>query len=62
MAEQKRWTPEDEAAVEASIRNVGRELRERLYMREAAARERRERAEQRRRTLRRFSFGLLGRE
>lgn len=62
MAEQKNWTPEDEAAVEASIPGAGRRLRELLYMREAEARERRERAERRRRTLQRLSFGLLGRE
>ena len=62
MAEQRKWTPEDEAAVEASIRDAGRQIRERLYMHEAEARERRERVERRRARLRRLSFGLLGRE
>jgi hypothetical protein len=60
--DQKRWTPEDEAAVEANIQDASRRMRELLYVREAQAREQRERAARRRQRLQRFSFGLLGRE
>ena len=60
MAE-KKWTAEDEAAVEAKIRDAPRLMRERLYAREAEARRERERHARRRAWLRRLSFGLLGR-
>jgi hypothetical protein len=60
--ESPRWTPEDEAAVDAALRDSSRALRERLLIREAERRERAEREARRRARLRRLSFGLLGRE
>lgn len=59
--EQKRWTPEDEMALEEEIRDAPRRMRELLLIRKAQERERRERAARRRRLLNRASFGLLGR-
>ena len=61
MMKEKDWTAEDEAAVDAAIRDAPRLLRERLLVREAHERRRREREERRRALLRRLSFGVLGR-
>ena len=60
MAE-KSWTAEDEATLEAKIRDAPRLMRERLLIGEAEERRRREREERRRTRLRRLTFGLLGR-
>jgi hypothetical protein len=59
---EKRWTPEDEIALDRDIENSSRVVRERMLVRYAEARERQEREELRRERLRRLSFGLLGRE